>query len=97
MGQSIDFDLFQPAKQFIIHLAHDITEQKRQDELVRQVLALSKELCSFGEREGRAAPVQPLSAQEIQILKMFASGGSPSETAKNLAITPQTLVTTCTT
>ena len=52
VGQSIDFDLFQPAKQLIIHLAHDITEQKRQDELVRQVLALSKSFVALARERG---------------------------------------------
>ena len=75
----------------LVHLAHDITEQKKQDEVFRQVLTLSKELSSLGERIGRTAPVPPLSAQEIDILKMFAGGNSPSKIAKKLGISSQTL------
>jgi PAS domain S-box-containing protein len=78
-------------QRLLVHLAHDITEQKKQDEVVRQVLALSKELASLGERIGRSAPVSPLSAQEIEILKLFASGNSPAKIAKKLGISSQTL------
>ncbi len=75
----------------LVHLAHDITEQKKQDEVVRQVLTLSKELSSLGERIGKTAPVSPLSLQEIEILKMFAAGSSPAKIAKKLGISSQTL------
>jgi len=78
-------------ERLLVHLAHDITEQKKQDEVVRQVLTLSKELSSLGERIGRTAPVSPLSAQEIEILKMFAASNSPSKIAKKLGISSQTL------
>ena len=75
----------------LVHLAHDITEHKRQDEVVRQVLALSKELSSLGERIGKSAPVSPLSSKEIEILKMFAAGSSPAKIAKDVGISSQTL------
>ena len=75
----------------LAHLAHDITEQKEQDEVVRQVLTLSKELSKLGDRIGRVSPVSPLSVQEIEILRMFAGGKSPSKIAKTLKISPQTL------
>jgi PAS domain S-box-containing protein len=78
-------------QRLLVHLAHDITEQKKQDDVVRQVLTLSKELASLGERIGRSAPVSPLSAQEVEILKMFASGSSPAKIAKKLKISSQTL------
>ena len=78
-------------ERLLVHLAHDITEQKKQDEVFRQVLTLSKELSSLGERIGRTAPVSPLSAQEIEILKMFAASNSPSKIAKKLGISSQTL------
>jgi len=78
-------------ERLLVHLAHDITEQKKQDEVFRQVLILSKELSSLGERIGRTAPVSPLSAQEIEILKMFAASNSPSKIAKKLGISSQTL------
>jgi len=78
-------------ERLLVHLAHDITEQKKQDEVFRQVLTLSKELSSLGGRIGRTAPVSPLSTQEIEILKMFAAGNSPQKIAKKLGISSQTL------
>lgn len=78
-------------QRLLVHLAHDITEQKEQDEVVRQVLTLSKELSKLGDRIGRVSPISPLSVQEIEILRMFAEGKSPSKIATKLAISPQTL------
>jgi DNA-binding CsgD family transcriptional regulator len=78
-------------EKMLVHLAHDITEQRKQDGVFRQVLTLSKEISSLGERIGRTAPVSPLSAQEIEVLKMFAGGNSPSKIAKKLGISSQTL------
>jgi PAS domain S-box-containing protein len=78
-------------ERLLAHLAHEITEQKKQDEVFLQVLALSKELSSLGDRVSNKSPVSPLSSQEIEILKMFASGNSPSKIAKKLGISPQTL------
>lgn len=75
----------------LVHLAHDITAQKKQDEVFRQVLALSKELSGLGERVSNKSPVPPLSSQEVEILKMFAAGYSSSKIAKKLDISLQTL------
>jgi len=78
-------------ERLLVHLAHDITEQKKQDEVFHQVLALSKEMSSLGERASNNSPVQPLSRQEIEILKMFAAGKSSAAIAKKLGISMQTL------
>lgn len=78
-------------ERLLIHLAHDITEQKKQDEVFRQVLALSKEMSTLGDRVSNNSPVQPLSHQEIEILKMFAAGKNSSKIAKKLGISMQTL------
>lgn len=78
-------------QRLVVHLARDISEQKRQQEIVRRVMTLSKELASVGEKMGKSAPVSPLSGQEIEILKMFAAGSSPSKIARKLGISSQTL------
>jgi len=75
----------------LVHLAHDITDQKKQDEVFLRVLALSKEMSGLGDRVSNKEPVSPLSSQEIEILKMFAAGTSSSKIAKRLGITVQTL------
>jgi PAS domain S-box-containing protein len=78
-------------EKLLIHLAHDITEQKKQDEVFQQVLSLSKEMSSLGDRVSNNSPVQPLSPQEIEILTLFAAGNSSSKIAKKLGISMQTL------
>jgi PAS domain S-box-containing protein len=75
----------------LVHLAHDITEQKNQDEVFLRVLALSREMSGLGDRVSNKSPVSSLSSQEIEILKMFAAGNSSSKIVKKLGISPQTL------
>lgn len=78
-------------RRLLLHLAHDITEQKKTEELVHRMLELSRQLSATGETAVRAAPVSPLSEQEKQILRMFAEGRDSDEVARGLAISPQTL------
>lgn len=88
---TVIFDNQRTAQRLLIHLAHDITEQRQQDEVFRQVLALSKEMSALGDRASNKSPVQPLSLQEIEVLKMFAAGSNSSKIAKKLGISTQTL------
>jgi PAS domain S-box-containing protein len=75
----------------LVHLAHDITDQKRTEELVHKMLDLSKELTGVGESAVRAAPVPSLSEQEKQVLQLFAGGKDSADVAHRLGITAQTL------
>jgi PAS domain S-box-containing protein len=84
------FDNPRTGRRLLLHLAHDITEQKKTEELVHKMLDLSKQILSVG-NVVRAAPVSPLSEQEKQILRMFAEGKDPDEVARTLTISPQTL------
>lgn len=85
------FDNPRNGQRLLLHLAHDITEQKRAENLVRTVLDFSKQLTVAGETSVRAAPISPLSEQEIQILRMFADGKDSDAVAHALEISPQTL------
>ncbi len=85
------FDNPRTGRRLLLHLAHDITEQKKTEGLVHKMLDLSKQLTSAGESAVRAAPVSPLSEQEKQILRMFAEGKDSDEVARTLSISPQTL------
>ncbi len=87
---TVVFDNQRTGEQLLIHLAHDITEQKRSEELVRKMLELSRRL---GEVEAavRAAPATPLSDQERHILRLFTEGKNSAEVAETLGISPQTL------
>lgn len=75
----------------IVHLAHDITARKKQEELLSRLTILSKEICSMAGDPVSLAPVSTLSQHELQILRMFAAGLSSSAVVKKLRITPQTL------
>ena len=48
-------------RRFIVHLARDITERKKNEELLRKMVVLSQQLSALPEFVGRPAPVAPLS------------------------------------
>ena len=79
------------SRRLVVHLAHDITEQKKTEELAQKMLDLSRQLAEIGETVGRPSPVAPLSDQEKQILRLFADGRSSRSVAKSLGISTQTL------
>ena len=85
------FDNQRTGRRLLIHLAHDVTEQKKSEELTHKMLDLSKQLSSLGEGSVHAEPVSPLSEQEKGILRMFAEGKDSDEVAHVLGISPQTL------
>jgi PAS domain S-box-containing protein len=85
------FDNQRTGRRLLVHLAHDVSEQKRSEELVRKVLDFSRQLSSVGEAPLRASPISPLSEQETQILRLFADGKRSSEIIRSLKISSQTL------
>lgn len=85
------FESQRHGRRLLLHLAHDITEQKKTETLVHTMLELSKQLTSAGETAVRAAPVSPISEQEKQILRLFAEGKDSDEIVHTLAISAQTL------
>ena len=78
-------------KTLIVHLARDITEQKKREEVFRKMIAAAHEISSLEDTMNGAAPVTPLSSQELEILRMFAAGNDAPRIAKALGISPQTL------
>lgn len=88
---TIVFDNARTGRRLLVHLARDISEHKRTEQLVHKVLDLTQQLNKLGELAGPPAPVNDLSDQEKQILRMFADGRSPASIAKSLAISSQTL------
>ena len=78
-------------RRLLVHLARDISEQKKTEQLVHKVLDLSQQLSQLGESSRRTAPVSDLSEQEKHILCRFAEGKSTANVAKSLDISPQTL------
>jgi len=78
-------------KTLIVHLARDISDQKKREEVFRKLIAVSHEVTSLETTTNGAAPVTPLSSHELEILRMFAAGSDGPRIAKALGISPQTL------
>lgn len=78
-------------KTLIVHLARDITAQKKREEVFRKMIAISHEVSGLEDTMNGAAPVSPLSSHELEILRMFAAGNDAPKIAKALGISPQTL------
>lgn len=78
-------------KTLVVHLVRDISAQKKREDVFRKMIAISREVSSLDDTMNGAAPVTPLSSQELEILRMFAAGNDAPRIAKALGITPQTL------
>lgn len=75
----------------IVHLARDISEQKKREEMLHKMVEVSRQLAAVTEDSGRPAPVSPLSEHEAAILRLFAQGKNSAEIARQMGITLQTL------
>jgi len=75
----------------LVHLARDISAQKKREEVFRRMSDISREVSALEDTIAGAAPVAPLSFHELEILRKFAIGGSAPRIAKELGISPQTL------
>ena len=76
----------------VIHLAHDITRQKKTERATEKMLKMTHQFSKVAEDHTPAvSPVAALSEQEAEILRLFASGKNSPEIAKSLRISLQTL------
>lgn len=75
----------------IVHLARDISQQKKREEMLQKMAEISRQLAGISDDLGRPAPVTPLSEHEIAILRLFAQGKNSAEIARQMGITLQTL------
>jgi PAS domain S-box-containing protein len=78
-------------RRLIVHLAHDITEGKKNEDLLHKMIDVSRQLSNIQEVVLKPMPITPLSEQEIEILRLFSSGKNSAEIARRLKITLQTL------
>ena len=85
------YDNPRTSRRLLIHFAHDITEQKKTEQLVQKVVDLSQQLTQLGGSTVRPSPASPLSDQERHVLRLFAEGKGQSQIAKSLNISQQTL------
>lgn len=88
---TIVFDNPRTGRRLLLHLAHDITQQKKNEELMQKMLELSKQVSSLAESSVRAEPAPALSEQEKHVLRLFAEGKDSDEVASTLGISSQTL------
>jgi PAS domain S-box-containing protein len=75
----------------IVHFARDITDRKKNEELLQKMMDISRQLASAQEVVARPAPIAPLSDHEKEILRLFSLGKNSAAIARKLQITPQTL------
>ena len=85
------FENSRTSQRLLIHLAHDISDQKKTELLVQKMIGLSQQFVDLTESAVRAVPISPLSEQEVSVLRLFASGKHSVEIAKSLHIRQQTL------
>ena len=88
---SISFLNRRTGSSLLVHLVRDISAQKKREEVFSRMVAISKEVVNLEDTVSGAAPVAPLSSQELEILRMFAVGATAPRIAKALGISPQTL------
>ena len=75
-------------RRLLIHLAHDVSEQKKTEQLLQKTLDVSQQLKQL---PVRPSPASPLSEQEKLVLRLFAEGKSSLEVESSLNISVQTL------
>lgn len=88
---TIVFNNPRTGRRLLLHLAHDVTAQKQNEEMMQKMLDFSKQISSLDEAPVRAEPAAPLSEQEKNVLRMFADGKDSDEVSESLGISPQTL------
>ncbi len=88
---TIVFEDSRQRRRLVAHLAHDITERKRREQLLSKLLDVSKQIVTLGEAPAEPAPIEQLTEQEVRILRLFAKSKNSSEVAKELRITLPTL------
>jgi PAS domain S-box-containing protein len=88
---TIVFDNARTGHRLLVHLARDISDQKKTELLLRKVLDLTQQLNQLGAPAERVSPVSDLSEQEKHVLQLFAEGKTQVNVAKSLDISSQTL------
>jgi PAS domain S-box-containing protein len=88
---TIIFDNHRTGRRLFVRLAHDITQRRRKEELVNQMMDVAQRLVRLTDRPSEYPPVEALSEQQRRILKLFADGGNPAAIAARLRISAQTL------
>jgi DNA-binding CsgD family transcriptional regulator len=88
---TIVFNNHRTGRRLFVRLAHDISQRRRKEELLKQMMEVAQKLVTLSADPSDHAPVEPLSDQERRILKLFAEGSNPATIARKLSISAQTL------
>jgi len=88
---TIVFNNPRTGRQLFVRLMHEDSQRHRNEELVKRMVEVARELILLSENAASHAPVTPLSEQERRILALFAEGSDPSSIASKLNISAQTL------
>lgn len=88
---TIVFDNRRTGRRLFVRLARDITRRRTKEELSNRVLEAARHLVSLTDDAPDHTPVEPLSEQELRILKLFADGSNSTTIARTLRISAQTL------
>lgn len=78
-------------RRLVVHLARDITPQKRTIELAHKMMEVSRQFAQASPPATQAEPAAELSEQERRILRLFAEGKGSAKIARTLDISLQTL------
>jgi PAS domain S-box-containing protein len=88
---TIVFDNRRTGRRLFVRLARDITQRRTREELSNRVVEAARQLVSLTDDSPDHTPVEPLSEQELRILRLFADGSNPTTIARTLRISAQTL------
>src|SRR5207237_460036 len=72
-------------------LHRDVDQRRRNEERFYRMLEVARQLVALAGDASHHAPVEPLSEQELRILKLFAEGRNSATIARKLSISAQTL------
>ncbi len=61
-------------RRLIVHLTHDITDRKKNEELLHKMMDITRQLSNIQEVALRPVPITPLSEQEKEILRSLFYG-----------------------
>ena len=78
-------------RRLIVHLARDISDRKKNENILHKMIEVSRQLTAIPDVVMRPEPIPTLSENEKHILQLFASGKNAAHIARTLEITPQTL------
>ena len=88
---TIVFDPPRSRRRLFLRLARDISQRRRDAELLQRVLESARQLVALAGDASNHAQVEALSDQERRILKLFAEGRNSAAIARLLGISAHTL------